>query len=86
MARFGEELSNETGPMAFINSLISSMSLKFPAMTGVEFLQEPSPCEAAQIKNTAKIQEQFVPRKKEKSICSPLNWKSLKTECYDFYD
>lgn len=70
--------------MVFINSLISSMSLKFPAMIGVEFLQEPSSCEAAQIKRTAKIQEQFVTRKKEKSICSPLNWKSLKTECYDF--
>lgn len=56
--------------MTFINSLISSMSLKFPAMIGVEFLQEPSSCEAAQIERTAKIQEQFVPRKKEKSICS----------------
>lgn len=39
-------------------------------MIGVEFFQEPSPCEAAQIKRTEKIQEQFVPRKKEKSICS----------------
>lgn len=56
--------------MTFINLLISSMSLKFPAMIGVEFIQEPSPCEAAQFKRTEKIQEQFVPRKKEKSICS----------------
>lgn len=58
--------------MTFINTLISSMSLKFPAMIGVEFLQEPSSCEAAQIKRTAKIQEQFVPRKKNRYAAKKL--------------
>lgn len=48
------------------------MSLKFPAMIGVEFFQEPSPCEAAQIKRTEKIQEQFVPRKKNRYAAKKL--------------
>lgn len=48
------------------------MSLKFPSMIGVDFFQEPSPCEAAQIKRTEKIQEQFVPRKKNRYAAKKL--------------